>query len=391
MLNRRWIVVAVTLIAGIASAIALFSFVRAFILRPATTAADFQLVEVAKGFTNPLYVTAAGDNSQRLFVVEQDGLVRIVQNGQVLATPFLDVKSLVSRNDSERGLLGLAFHPQYATNGQFFINYTDLKGDTVVARYHVSAADPNKADAQSAALVIHITQPFPNHNAGQLAFGPDGYLYLGLGDGGSGGDPNHNGQNPSVLLGKMLRLDVDSAEPYAVPPDNPFMNTPNFAPEIWAWGLRNPWRYSFDRATGDLYIADVGQNTWEEIDFQPAGQGGVNYGWNAFEGMHRFSDTPAPADAVMPIAEYSHADGCSVTGGYVYRGVLAPALQGVYLFGDFCTGTLWGTNRDSSGNWQTRLLMNTGRVISSFGEDEIGEVYLVDYSGILLRFEAVGR
>ena len=390
-MKQRLILGAILLGLGVAT-IAIFDVIRPFILRPASINGTYRLVEVVNGLKNPLYVTAAKDGSGRLFVVEQDGLIRVIRDGKRLQAPFLDVKALVSRDGSERGLLGLAFHPRYADNGTFFINYTDTNGDTVVTRYRVSADDPDRADANSTDMIIQVDQPYPNHNAGQLAFGPDGYLYVGLGDGGSAGDPQRNGQNGHALLGKMLRLDVDAVNagtPYSIPPNNPFIGRPDFAPEIWVYGLRNPWRYSFDRATGDLYIADVGQNTWEEIDFQPAGsRGGENYGWNVYEGLHPFQNSQA-VDAVPPIAEYSHADGCSVTGGYVYRGNTLPDLQGTYLFGDFCSGTIWATKRDTNGAWQTRILMNSGMPISSFGEDEVGELYVVNYGGSLLRLTAV--
>jgi glucose/arabinose dehydrogenase len=382
---KRRLIFGAILLGLVAAAIVIFSVVRPFILRPASTNGNYRLLEVVNGLKNPLYVTAANDESGRLFVVEQDGLIRVIRDGKLSELPFLDVKALVSRDGSERGLLGLAFHPHYTDNGLFFINYTDTKGDTVVARYQVSANDPDRADANSAETILQVDQPYPNHNAGQLAFGPDGYLYIGLGDGGSAGDPHGNGQNGHALLGKMLRLDVDSKTPYSIPPDNPFIGRPDFEPEIWAYGLRNPWRYSFDRTTGDLYIADVGQNAWEEIDFQPAGDhGGENYGWNVYEGLHPFQNGQA-VGAVPSIAEYNHSDGCSVTGGYVYRGNTLPDLQGTYLFGDFCSGTIWATKRDANDVWQTRVLMNSGLPVSSFGEDQAGELYVVNYGGSLLR------
>ena len=358
--------------------------------------APYRLVEVATGFSRPLYVTNAGDGSGRLFVVDQLGRIWIVSNGVIFTPPFLDVSGLISREalgDSytERGLLGLAFHPKYAENGVFFINYTDLDGNTVVSRYTVSADDPNVADATSAEPILYVTQPFRNHNGGHMAFGPDGYLNVAFGDGGSGGDPQGNGQNLSALLGKILRLDVDVAagEGYAIPDTNPFAGSDSARPEIWAWGFRNPWRFSFDRATGDLYIGDVGQGQWEEINFQPASSaGGENYGWNAYEGTHVFSGDAPASDVVMPVAEYSHnSGGCSVTGGYVYRGASLPALQGSYFYGDWCSGTIWATQQDAAGNRQAVVSLESGRSISSFGEDEAGELYLVDYDGALLRFE----
>jgi glucose/arabinose dehydrogenase len=285
----------------------------------------------------------------------------------------------------------MAFHPNFAENGLFFVNYTDSNGDTQVVRYSVSANDPNQADPSSAVTILSAQQPFWNHNGGHLAFGPDGYLYIGLGDGGSAGDPQGNGQNPRALLGKMLRIDVNGDAPYSVPEDNPFVNDPNYAPEIWALGFRNPWRYSFDRATGDLYIADVGQDEWEEVNFQPANSpGGENYGWNIYEGSHPYSGQTATENLVMPIAEYNHSQGISISGGYVYRGEAIPDLQGVYLYGDWGSGRIWTAYRDENGAWQATQFMETGSAISSFGEDEQGELYLVDYSGRVLRFEPTG-
>jgi len=387
-MRRRYITLVILLGALVGISIIIFNFARAFILRPASGGVEYRLIEIISGLKNPLYLTHSGDGSGRLFIVEQDGLIRILENGGLVETPFFDMTALVNRDGSERGLLGLAFHPQYRDNGRFFINYTALDGKNTVAEYQISGDDPNQADADSAQIILALDDPYPNHNAGQLAFGPDGYLYVGAGDGGSAGDPHGNGQNGRALLGKMLRLDMDSGDLYAIPPDNPFIGNPDFTPEIWAYGLRNPWRYSFDRQTGDLYIADVGQNAWEEINFQPAtSTGGENYGWNVYEGSHPFEAGDAPR-AIMPIAEYGHADGCSVTGGYVYRGATLPDLQGVYLFGDFCSGTIWATERDTADNWQMRVLMNSGKPISSFGEDEAGELYLVDYGGNILRLAA---
>jgi glucose/arabinose dehydrogenase len=384
MKNRRYLLILLSLLALIA--VAAYLVIRPFLPRPAGGNTDYQFVQIAAELNRPVYVTHAGD--ERLFVVEQDGIIRVIENGVVQAEPFLDVSTIVNTDGLERGLLGLAFHPDYANNGWFFINYTSLNADDTVARYTVSANNPNVAEPASAAEILRIEDPYPNHNAGQLAFGPDGYLYVGTGDGGSAGDPHGNGQNRQALLGKMLRLNVDGDLPYTIPDDNPYVGDDTIAPEIWAWGLRNPWRYSFDRLTGDLYIADVGQNQWEEINFQPANSsGGENYGWNVLEGSHAYSQQPAPENVVMPIAEYDHGQGCSVTGGYVYRGTLLPDLQGTYFFGDWCSGTVWTTRRDDAGNWQTGVQMNTGRQISSFGEDVHGELFLVDYSGNILRLE----
>ncbi len=354
-------------------------------------ASQYQLLEITNGLQRPLLLTNANDGTNRMFIVEQDGHIWVATevDGAIQKQPFLDVSGIVGTNGNERGLLGLAFHPQFKTNGQFFIDYTDVNGNTVVARYNVLASDPNASDPNSAAFVIQIKQPYPNHNGGNLAFGPDGYLYIGMGDGGSQGDPNGNGQNPKALLAKLLRLDIDSAQPYAAPKDNPFATNPDFAPEVWAMGLRNPWRFSFDRLTGDLYIGDVGQNQYEEVDFQPAGQGGVNYGWNIMEGSHRYSGEPEKAGLTAPIAEYSHGDnGCSITGGYVYRGASLKALDGVYFFADYCSGKIWSTFRDASGTWQTNLFMDTNFSISSFGQDEAGELYVVNQGGSVLKLVA---
>jgi glucose/arabinose dehydrogenase len=343
----------------------------------------YTLAEVAGGFRRPVYVTGPNDGTNRLFIVEQYGKIYILEsNLQLRDTLFLDVGGLLSVEGNEQGLLGLAFHPQYAENGLFFINYTDVNGDTAVVRYRVSDGDPNVADPNSGEFIIRINQPYPNHNGGGILFGPDGYLYIGMGDGGSAGDPQGNGQNPRALLGKMLRLDVDNGSPYAIPPDNPFINDSSFAPEIWAWGLRNPWRFSFDQATGDLYIGDVGQNAWEEVSFQPAdSQGGENYGWNILEGAHQYSGAVVPDGLVNPFFEYNRSGGCAVTGGYVYRGRDLLELQGVYLFGDYCSGTIWASYREADNNWTTSLFMNTGMNISSFGEDDFGELYVVNHSG----------
>lgn len=317
------------------------------------------------------------DGSGRLFVLEKAGRIRIIENNQLVETPFLDISERVGSNSNEQGLLGLAFHPQYGENGRFFVNYTDKNGDTVIARFQVSS-DPNAADPNSEVKLLGVDQPFANHNGGVLAFGPDGYLYAGLGDGGSQGDPNGNAQNTNVLLGKILRLDVDSAEPYAVPSDNPFGN------EVWAYGFRNPWRLSFDRSTGDLYIGDVGQNQWEEIDFLAAGSpGGANFGWDHREGAHDY-EGGGPEGMIDPAAEYSHQEGgCSITGGYVYRGAL-PEWNGVYLYGDYCTGFIWGLIRTENG-WQHQMLFQLDERITSFGQDDAGELYLVSDSGNILR------
>jgi glucose/arabinose dehydrogenase len=326
---------------------------------------------VVFGLQRPVDLQA--DGSGRLFVIEKPGRIRIIQNGQLLETPFLNISDRVNDSGNEMGLLGLAFHPNYPQNGFFFVNYTGSGGATFISRFRVTG-DPNVADPDSEVNLLRVNQPFPNHNGGSLDFGPDGYLYAGLGDGGSAGDPQGNGQKLTTLLGKILRLDVDSGEPYAVPADNPFGD------EIWAYGLRNPWRISFDKATGNLYIADVGQNVWEEINFLPAGSpGGTNFGWNFREGAHDYKANP-PAGLTDPVAEYSHQEGgCSVTGGYVYRGSM-PEWNGIYLYGDYCTGFIWGLIRSGSG-WQAQLLFDTDVNITSFGQDEVGEVYILADGG----------
>jgi glucose/arabinose dehydrogenase len=294
---------------------------------------------VASSLSYPVQVTHPGDDTDRLFIVEQSGKIKIVANGNILSQPFLNIQSLIFF-EGERGFLGLAFHPHYETNGFFYVNYTRAgDGATVIARYHVSA-DPNIADPNSALIIIVIPQPYSNHNGGQVAFGPDGYLYIGMGDGGSGGDPNNYAQNIEILLGKMLRINVDSGLPYTVPSDNPFVGKAGMD-EIWALGLRNPWRFSFDSATGDLYIGDVGQAIWEEVDFQAAGTpGGVNFGWRCREGAHPYSSLPPCNDANFlatlrdPITEYNHSEGYSITGGFVYNGTAYPSMQGYYFFAD---------------------------------------------------------
>ncbi|MGH9204833.1 MAG: PQQ-dependent sugar dehydrogenase, partial [Vicinamibacterales bacterium] len=307
-----------------------------------------------------MYLAHTGDGSGRLFVVEQRGRIYVIENGRRLETPFLDLTSLVSATGYERGLLSIAFHSDYASNGLFFVDYTrQSDGATVIARYHVSD-DPNVADSDSGEILLTIDQPEANHNGGLVKFGPDGYLYIGMGDGGGAGDRHGtigNGQDPNALLGKMLRIDVNGGEPYAIPPSNPFANGTNARPEIWATGMRNPWRFSFDRTTGDLFIADVGQSAYEEINFQPASSsGGENYGWRIMEGAHCFNPGSGcdQSGLTLPVAEYGRQGGCSVTGGYVYRGSALPEWQGVYFYADFCSGEVWGLLRNPDGNWESR-------------------------------------
>ena len=343
-----------------------------------------ELQAVATNLDQPVAITHAGD--ARLFVTLQPGRVVIVDAGGV--RDFLDIRSIV-RDGGERGLLSVAFHPQYAANGFFYVYYTDAEGDIVVARYQRSS-DPDRADPNSAMLILEIPhREFGNHNGGQLQFGPDGYLYLATGDGGSFGDPFNSGQRLDTLLGKMLRIDVDGGAPYAIPASNPFVSLAGARPEIWAWGLRNPWRFSFDRLTGDLWIADVGQNEWEEVNFQPAASsGGENYGWRRMEGTHCYNPPTACDDGTLtlPVIEYQQGEGCSVTGGYRYRGSLSPRLSGMYIFGDLCSGDISGAIPTSDGTWESRELVDTDFFISTFGEDVNGEIYVADlHSGTVAR------
>jgi glucose/arabinose dehydrogenase len=346
--------------------------------KTASFPATITLTRLAGGFSQPTTITHAGDGSGRLFVVEQGGTIRIIRNGAVSPTPFLNITSLVTPTGGEQGLLGLAFPPGFSARHNFYVNYTNRTGigNTVVARFALSS-NTDLADPASRQELLTIVQPFTNHNGGQLLFGPDNLLYIATGDGGSGNDPFGNGQKLDTLLGKILRLDVLSGTvPYAIPAGNPFVD------EIWAYGLRNPWRFTFDRLTNDLYLADVGQDLVEEINFQPAGQGaGANYGWNVMEGSRCFADPACSSvDLVLPVAEYLHGDGdCSVTGGHVYRGSI-PELQGIYLYGDLCSGRIWGLRRNGAA-WENQLLIDTTFTISTFGEDEAGELYLADYAG----------
>ena len=352
---------------------------------PPTPSSGLRLVEVASGFDAPLYLTAPA-NDPRLFVVEQPGRIRIIANGQVQATPFLDIAAKVSYG-GERGLLSMAFHPDYARNGYFYVNYTDVNGDTRVERYHVGAT-PGVADPASAQLVIGIAQPYANHNGGLVMFGPDGYLYIGMGDGGSGGDPQRNGQNPAALLGKILRLDVNGAQPYANPPTNPFVGQTGKRPEIWITGVRNPWRFAFDREAGLLYVADVGQNAWEEVHVSPVAQGGLNFGWNLMEGLHCYGSSGCSQQGLtLPVLEYSHADGCSITGGFVYRGSAIPAVRAHYFYSDYCNGWVRSFRWDGSAAVDRREwdLGNVGN-ITSYGEDAAHELYLTSTNGRIYRF-----
>jgi glucose/arabinose dehydrogenase len=329
------------------------------------------------GLTDPVFLTSPPSDS-RLFIVEKPGRIRIYENGALAPTPFLDVTALVSTGD-EQGLLGLAFHPSYATNGLFYVNYTDAAGDTQVVRYSVGTT-PNQADSTSATGILTVDQPFANHNGGMVFFGADGKLYIALGDGGDAGDPAGNAQNLGTLLGKLLRIDVDGGAPYAVPADNPFVGTAGARGEIWALGLRNPWRLSTDRATNLLYLADVGQGAWEEVNVVPASQGGVNYGWDVMEGGHCFEPSAGcdQTGLALPVSEYDHVPECSVTGGYVYRGAAIPALQGTYFYADYCAGWVRSFRYDN-GTASAQQEWDFGDLgqILSFGEDSAGELYIL--------------
>jgi glucose/arabinose dehydrogenase len=349
-------------------------------LHTLTAQISLNLRLVAGGFTRPVDIAHTGDD--RLFIVEQRGFIKIINaTGQVLPTPFLDIDARVNSGANERGLLGLAFHPDYSNNGYFFVNYTNNSGHTVIARYSVNPANPNLALVDSELIIMTITQPFSNHNGGDLNFGADGYLYIGMGDGGSGGDPQNYSQNRQSLLGKMLRIDVDNGSPYSVPPSNPFVNIAGTRPEIWAIGLRNPWRFSFDRETQDLWIADVGQNAWEEVHFRPASlAGGENYGWRCYEGSATYNTNGCTGASgyIAPIRTYPNpAEGCSVTGGFVYRGEDYPGLWGRYLYTDYCSGRIWSLRPNGQGGWINELLLQGAtNQYSTFGEDQSGELYL---------------
>ena len=345
---------------------------------------------VASGLSLPLDLQSVAGDVERLYVVEQGGRIRIIRNGQIQAAPFIDISGRLTAG-GERGLLGLAFHPGFASNGLFYVNYTNPSGDTHIAEFTADSADT--ANPASERVLLVVPQPFGNHNGGGVAFGNDGYLYIALGDGGSGGDPLGNGQALDTLLGKILRIDVDTGAPFALPLDNPFLFTPGVQPEIWAYGLRNPYRVAFDPATGNLYIGDVGQRRREEIDVGLAsGGGGENYGWHVMEGMDCFSPSSGcdRTGLTLPVVDYGHGDGCSVTGGVVYSGCRMPDLVGTYFYGDFCSALVRsfrfaGGEATEPRDWSA----NVGGVdqISSFGTDAQGEAYIVDYDGEIYRLE----
>jgi glucose/arabinose dehydrogenase len=352
------------------------------------TDVTLRAVQVASGLSNPLYITApAGDD--RLFIVEKSGGVRILRAGTLLAQPFLDISALVS-NGGEQGLLSIAFHPRYATNGYVYVSYTDDAEDSQIVRYSVSATNRDVVDPASAQVILSVVQPYENHNGGQIMFGPDNMLYVALGDGGSGGDPHNYAQSTATLLGKLLRLDVDGGTPYAIPAGNPFIGQTGARAEIWALGLRNPWRFAFDRVGGHLYVADVGQNQWEEVHVVTSSRAGVNYGWRVLEGTHCFSATTCNSQGLeQPVIEYSHANGaCSVTGGAVYRGVAVPGIVGHYFYSDYCAGFL-RSFRYANGQAVDQREWDVGALgsVLSIGEDLAGELYILSANGRVYRLE----
>jgi glucose/arabinose dehydrogenase len=353
--------------------------------------ARIKLRLVASGLSKPVFMTAPRDNTGRLFIVEKTGRIRILQNGTLKSTPFLSIASQVSTG-GEQGLLGLAFHPNHAVNRKLYVNFTDKSGNTIVREYRTCSTNRNVVCTSTARHILKVSQPYSNHNGGMLAFGPDGYLYIGMGDGGGSGDPAGNGQKLNTLLGKMLRIDINgttSTKPYRIPASNPFANGGGW-PAIWQYGLRNPWRFSFDRATGDLWIADVGQGSWEEVDRAvrtSSGPGrGLNWGWDVLEGTHCFTPPSGcnTAGKAMPLLEYDHAAGrCAVTGGYVYRGTMIPLLVGGYVFGDYCSGEIWVVAANASAPATKTRLLDTSLLISGFGEGPKGELYVLDLQGAI--------
>ncbi|HTK44108.1 MAG TPA: PQQ-dependent sugar dehydrogenase [Patescibacteria group bacterium] len=358
--------------------------------------AHIKLTLSATGLSSPLFAIGARDGSGRVFIIEKTGRIRIQKSGKLLRTPFLDISGSVSRH-AEQGLLGLAFHPNFKSNRKLYVNFTRLDGATVIREYRVSATNPNVVDPSSKRLILRIAQPYTNHNGGGIAFGPDGFLYIGMGDGGGGGDPQNRAQNLGSLLGKMLRIDVNGtsgSRNYRIPASNPFVGKAGLD-QIWQYGLRNPWRWSFDRATGALWIGDVGQDNWEEIDRvakTSTGAGkGVNWGWHVLEGFHCYPSSVSSCNTsgkARPLLEYPHSgDRCAVTGGYVYRGSRIPALVGGYVFADYCSGEIWVVPANAASPATPTLLLDTGLLISSFGESTTNELLVTDLSGRLYRID----
>lgn len=351
--------------------------------------ADIALQLVAQNLSKPVFLTTAGDGSGRHFIVEQTGKIKILKNGSVSTTPFLNLTTQVSKG-YEQGLLGLAFHPSFKSNHRLYVNFTDLNGDTVIREYRTSSTNPNVVATSTARLILKIAQPYDNHNGGMIAFGRDGYLYIGMGDGGDGGDPGNRAQRTDTLLGKMLRIDVNgtsTGKNYRIPSTNPYVGKTGLD-AIWQTGLRNPWRWSFDRLTGDLWIGDVGQRAWEEVNRAKqtsAGPGrGINWGWKVLEATHCYAPSSGciTSGKTPPVAEYDHATGrCAVAGGYVYRGRAIPALVGGYVFGDTCSGEIWVVPAGATAPASEVRLLDTSLVISSFGQDGVGELFVLDLNG----------
>ncbi len=348
-----------------------------------------KLTKAFEGFDQPIYLTNAGDGSKRIFVVEKKGLIKVIENGKILDDPFLDITDRVGSKETERGLLSIAFHPQYTRNRRVIVYYTNKDGDVIVSEF--TAKEKNIADNTKEKVIIKIEQPAANHNGGHLAFGPDRNLYISVGDGGSSGDPWNNAQNLENMLGKMLRINVNSRlTEYAIPYLNPFLRTKTANSKIWSYGLRNPWRFSIDAKTGDIFIADVGENQREEINFQPSdSEGGENYGWNYLEGLNKFK-MPGNVDIRtlnLPVLDYGRDKGCSVTGGYVYRGEKFKDLDGTYIFSDFCSGIIFGLKKNDD-SWEFTEFLDTEYAVSSFGVDEDNEIYLIDFkSGAIFNIE----
>lgn len=368
--------------------VSLFAFTSTMILlvnaqQPGTGEDVYEFVLVTdENQERPIFYTEAPDG--RYFIVDQMGYIYETLDGETQTDPaFLDLHNVVGTQSNEQGLLGLAFHPDYLENGYFFVYYTNPADNTVVSRFEVDFENLNEVDLATESTFFELEQPYRNHNGGMIAFADDGYLYIGLGDGGSAGDPKENGQNLETLLASILRIDVDNPSDetmYSIPEDNPFADGGGL-PEIWHYGIRNPWRFSFDTATGDLYIGDVGQNEYEEISFASADSSGVNFGWGNYEANHEFNSRPAIENTEFPIAEYNHGLGCSVTGGYVYHGELLPELDGMYFYGDYCTGIVWTLAQNEEGEWENELFLDTDFTISSFGQDSDGEIYIVNHDG----------
>jgi glucose/arabinose dehydrogenase len=360
------------------------------------TAVSIRLEKVASVAGGPLAFAAPADGTDRMFIAAKDGRVWILAGGAPKPDPMLDIRALVS-GGSEQGLLGIAVGPNFPTDPRVFVDYTDVGGNTVVASYALAGDNPDRLEPTSAVWILTVDQPYANHNGGALAFGPDGMLYVALGDGGSGGDPLGNGQRTDTLLGKLLRLDVrqrsGASAPYVIPPDNPFLSTAGARPEIWEYGLRNPWRFSFDPPTGDLWIGDVGQDAWEEVDVARIGMGGLNFGWNTMEGRHCFSPKAgcSTTGITQPVAEYDHDAGCTVIGGAVYRGTAQPLLAGGYLFADYCSGTLWAIPATTDGSVAPVQVGTTGSGIAAFGQDAEGEMYAANLDGTISRLVATAR